>query len=324
MNPHLEEGEGVGRTGASLPLWRVIKNARRYELACLVRALEQAGVPARRISFDSRRLTRGKRQDLANDSPKLAPSLRVVERARVRWVEEEPHVTVYLNAGLFGPRSPLPSYFQRLLKRQDVGSFLGELLHVLDDSLVRARALHGDTARRLKPHAPLDEALNEAVFGTSILSVDWLFRQIFPELGVEVRRGEELLTLGMARVALGAAVLGSCALDGRATVTRRSLDVTLTVTHPRLSSATRRGEGDDGLREPDWTDEVWVRLRNYVLPRLSRFPLALRVRLRMLVGGEQAGVNRARVTEAQVVEARAPLEFTIYAGHPGRTASSSL
>lgn len=302
-----------------MTLEMVVENAWRYELGPLLAALELVGVPFSRVYFDGRPAPARAGQTPLSQ-PRLAPEGRSVLAARVRIAGAEPSVVVHLPGGLLGPLSPLPSYFQRLLGDEVLAESLGALLHVLDDSLFRARARHADRRRSLFPRSALDPLLGEALVNTSPLYVDWLFRQVFPELRVEVVRSELARPVQLDRVLLGSVALGQCALDGHARLSGQALDVILT------TSFDREGGVRESAAEPTGTmaAEVRARLEQLVFPQFQRHPLALRVVLRVLASQTQAKVASSRLGEALMVTARPPFEFTLHAGQVPSPPASAL
>ncbi len=153
----------------------------------MVWALEHAGVPLSRIYFDGRPMPQ---KEGVRSPVRLAPQGRLVVGARLREDTDPACVVIHVTTGLFGAHSPLPSYFQALLQDEVLVESLGDLLHVLDDSLWRARVSNGHARRGLYPMSSIDADLADASVGTDPLYVDWLFRQVFPELRVVVERSE--------------------------------------------------------------------------------------------------------------------------------------
>lgn len=290
-------------------LGSIVRSAHRYELGPLVYALEQAGVTLDRIHFDGRPQpsARGGRHPI-----RLAPEGRLVAAAKL--VPGEPNrVVIHLTQGLFGPRSPLPSYFQQLLSGEVLATTLGELLHVLDDSLWRGRVAFGHARRGLAPRTSTDQALGEATAGTDPLYLDWVFRQVFPELRVSVARGELPRSVRLDSVFLGHVALGQCALSGHTALPSDAVVVTLTSAFDakRGAGEYRAGDGET------WMEEVSLRLRRDVVPLFARQPVALRVVLRVLASQTQSKVTQTRLGEALVADARPPFEFTLFSGMLG-------
>jgi hypothetical protein len=291
-----------GAAGPNMSLELVVENASRYELGPLLAALDAVGVPLSRVYFDGRPMPAESEGPTLNRL-RLAPEGRSVLGARVRWWAGEARVTVHLAGGLWGPMSPLPSYFQTLLAEDVLAESLGTLLHVLDDSLFRARARYADSRRALFPQSSLDPRLGEAVVNTSPSYVDWLFRQVFPELRVQVTRSALPRPIKLDSVLLGRVSLGQCALGGRTNIAGPSLDVVLT---------TSFDERERGART--WAEEVRERLSQLIFPQFERHPLALRVVLRVLSSRTQARIASSRIDQALVVPARPPFEFTLHSG----------
>jgi len=294
-----------------MSLERVVENAARYELGPLLVALAAVGVPLSRVYFDGRPLPAcGDGAVLSR--PRLAPEGRSVLGARIRTGVAGPSVAVHLAGGLWGPASPLPSYFQALLSEEVLAEALGSLLHVLDDSLFRARARYADAKRALFPNTSLDPQLGEAVINTTPLYVDWLFRQVFPELRVSVSRSELQRPVQLERVLLGSVALGQCALDGRTQLPAPSLDVLLTTS---FDEHDEHGE--------TWATEARARLSQRIFPHFGRHPLSLRVVLRVLASRTQARVAASHLGEALVANARPPFEFTLHSGFVSSTEAAS-
>lgn len=288
----------------------ILRRAHRFELGPLVYALEQVDVPLGRIYFDGRPLPneRGHRHPM-----RLAPEGSVVLGATLRPGSVE-SVVIHLSRGLFGPHSPLPSYFQSLLGGEVLAATLGELLYVLDDSLWRSRVAHGHARRALAKTTSIERHLGEATSGTDPLYLDWLFRQVFPELKVDVQRLSLPRAVRLDSVFLGHVALGQCALSGHTALPTDALVVTLTAAFDSKCGASGRMAGE----EDTWSREVGLRLRRDVLPLFERRPLALRVVLRVLASRTQSKVAQTRLGEALVVNARPPFEFTLFEGALGK------
>lgn len=287
-------------------LGSILSRAHRYELGPLVYALEQVGIPLNRIYFDGRPQpnARGAKHPI-----RLAPEGRLVLGAELRHGALD-SVVIYLSQGLFGPSSPLPSYFQSLLRGEVLAATLGELLHVLDDSLWRGRVAVGHARRGLSPRTSTDQYLGEATTGTDPLYLDWVFRQVFPELRVVVTRSELPRAVKLDSVFLGHVALGQCALSGHTALPTDALVVTLTTAFDAKRGAGQYAAGSGET----WMEEVNLRLRRDVFPLFQRQPVSLRVVLRVLASQTQSKVKQTRLGEALVVNARPPFEFTLFTG----------
>lgn len=284
----------------------ILRRAHRFELGPLVYALEQVGIPLDRIYFDGRPLADGR----GNRHPmRLAPAGRVVLGATLR-PGSVASVVIHLSQGLFGPRSPLPSYFQSLLSGEVLAGTLGDLLYVLDDSLWRGRVAHADARRGLANANSAERHLGEATSGTDPLYLDWVFRQVFPELKVDVQRMSLPRAVRLDSVFLGHVTLGQCALSGNTALPTDAVVVTLTAAFDSRCGAEERAEGAGDT----WSREVGLRLRRDIFPLFERRPLSLRVVLRVLASRTQSKVAQTRLGEALVVNARPPFEFTLFQG----------
>lgn len=277
-----------------------------HDLPGLMGELRRLGVGDHQIFFDSRDPDEVSNVH-AGSRIRSGPWGTLVRAVRID-AEPEPRVTIFLNMGLFSAASPLPSYFQRLLGERDVGENLALVLRALDDGLLRARVRA--ECRDFLRGSRWEEHFDEALVGGSPRYVDRLFRRVFPELRVAVGWRRVPRTLGIDRVALGSATLGSCAFDGRGVFLGQGLDVTLTAPYA-LDGATDHGAA---TRRSTWVQEAKSRLGRYVLPRFRRHPVALSVRLRILERASESRIGVARVDEDAVPVAAPPFSVVLYQG----------
>ena len=179
-----------------------------------------------------------------------------------------PRVTITVNVGLASCRSPLPSYFAGLLADMDIGEPLRELLELLDHALIRDRLIGERPERRFG--ASWDQVRRDFLALTGLCSptgLDWLFRHVFPELDVLVRRGTAAHAMPSDGVRIGAARLGGCAFGSRSLVPVRDLHVTL---------RCRESLSPAGV---PWLHEALARLRAQVFPMLVPSRLHMTVAL---------------------------------------------
>jgi hypothetical protein len=179
-----------------------------------------------------------------------------------------PRVIITVNVGLASCRSPLPSYFTALLADMDIGEPLRKLLDVLDHALIRDRLLGERPERMFGPR--WDQVRRDYLALAGLCSpsgVDWLFRHVFPELDVLVRRGTAAHAMPSDGVRIGAARLGGCAFGSRSLVPVRDLHVTL----PCRESLSPAGV--------PWLHEAQARLRERVFPLLGTSRMQLTVAL---------------------------------------------
>lgn len=179
-----------------------------------------------------------------------------------------PRVTITVNVGLASCRSPLPSYFTGLLADMDIGEPLRALLDLLDHALIRDRLLAERPERGFG--ASWEQVRRDFVALAGMCSpsgVDWLFRHVFPELDVLVRRGTAAHAMPSGGVRIGVARLGGCAFGNRSLVPVRDLHVTL---------CCRESLSPAGV---PWLHEAQARLRAQVFPVLGARRVQLTVAL---------------------------------------------
>ena len=163
-------------------------------------------------------------------------------------------VTVTVNLGLLSCRSPLPSYFQHLLRDASYHEPLVELLQIIDRNLLRAR-LRGDRPERIV--GQWDEITSDLLrihSLDSLVGLSWLFRHVFPELPVKVQRTSEQLRVPYASARLGFSELGSACLGAVTRIDVHDFQVTL--------------RSEESLLRPGlpWPSEADRRLRTIVFP----------------------------------------------------------
>jgi len=174
-----------------------------------------------------------------------------------RRPNDQPQVTVTVNLGLLSCRSPLPSYFQHLLRDAAINEPLVELLQILDRNLLRTR-LTCDRPERMVAH--WDEISSDLlrIFSLdSLVGLSWLFRHVFPELPVTVVRTSEHLRVRYAAARLGSSELGSACFGAVTQIDVHDFQVTLRC--------------EDSLAHPGvpWLTEVDRRMRTTVFPALE-------------------------------------------------------
>lgn len=168
-----------------------------------------------------------------------------------------PRVTITVNLGLLSCRSPLPSYFQHLLRDDVIQEPLVELLGIIDRQLLRMRMVCDRPDHLVAPWHEVTADLLRIHGLDSLVGLGWLFRHVFPELASTVERTSEQLRVPSPSARLGSSALGSACLGP---VTR--IDV-----HDFL--VTLRCE--DSLLHPGvpWPHEAERRLRAIVFPALA-------------------------------------------------------
>jgi hypothetical protein len=243
-----------GAEGAELRA-RIRARIRSFDATALLDLLEHLGYSRADIAFR------------AHESSSPQPSLlHDIEFAGDHGLG--PRVTITVNVGLASCRSPLPSYFTGLLADMDIGEPLRELLDLLDHALIRDRLLGERPERGFG--ASWDQVRSDFVALAGLCSpsgVDWLFRHVFPELDVLVRRGAAAHAMPSGGVRIGVARLGGCAFGNRSLVPVRDLHVTL---------RCRESLSPAGV---PWLHEAQARLRAQVFPALGASRVQLTVAL---------------------------------------------
>jgi hypothetical protein len=188
---------------------------------------------------------------------------------RARTGGQTSPVTVTVNLGLLSCRSPLPSYFQHLLRDTALQEPLVELLQIVDRNLLRAR-LTSDRPERIV--GSWDEITSDLVriHGLdSLVGLSWLFRHVFPELATAVERTSDALRVPYASARLGFSALGSACLGASTRIDVHDFQVTLRC--------------DESLLRPGvpWLHEVDRRLRTIVFPALEPVSMNLTIVLEL-------------------------------------------
>lgn len=182
-------------------------------------------------------------------------------------------VVIIVNLGLLSCRSPLPTYFRRFLEDMDTRDPVLELIDVLDRSLLHTR-LTSDRALASWDRVRLD--LVELFGLDSPIGLTWLFRQVFPELGLRVRRIFDDREVPYDGATLGISQLGECSFGDFARVGIHDMEITL-----HCDDAFYRGD-------TPWIHEGDRRLRSSVFPLLDEVCLTLTVVFVLLDHGDGA------------------------------------
>lgn len=178
-------------------------------------------------------------------------------------------VTVTVNLGLLSCRSPLPSYFQHLLRDTTLQEPLVELLQIIDRNLLRARLTCDRPERIVERWDEITSDLVRIHGLDSLVGLSWLFRHVFPELPAVVERTSDELRVPYASARLGSSALGSACLGASTRIDVHDFQVTL-----------RAGES---LVRPGvpWLHEVDRRLRTLVFPALEPVSMNLTIVLEL-------------------------------------------
>lgn len=246
-------GEADGRLAAVEA--EIVRRAREFEVSALLDLLDAIGYPPAQVEF---------RGHLGHrPQPTLIHAIELPPRTGAAHVV--PRVRVIVNLGLLSCRSPLPSYFRRFLADLDSRDAVIELLDLLDRSLLHTRLTTDGCARTLDGWGQAQRDLVRSFGLDAPVGLEWLFRRVFPELGVRVRRVADEHSLPFAGAALGEGKLGECSFGRRTRIGVHELEVTLICPDAHL----------DGERS--WVAEGDRRLRTHVFPLLDEVCLSLTV-----------------------------------------------
>lgn len=148
----------------------------------------------------------------------------------IEFFRDPPRVLVLTNYGLLGGQGPIPSYFFELLSEQRDSS-MTEFLWFFDSALQRQRfaGLYPERDRSIIPDFLEVKHLQLALLQLGApIGMHWLFRLVYPELPVSVRRSIQKRRVRTDGVRMGDAELGSgCAFGGFTQVPVGGIDVRL-------------------------------------------------------------------------------------------------
>lgn len=197
-------------------------------------------------------------------------------------LDDELRVTIMVNVGLLSCRSPLPSYMLRLAQRGVEAYAIIELLDTLDRSLLHTRMTCSRATRSVRAWREAQRNFLDCINLNSVFGLQWLCQQVFPELGVIVRRTgneHELDAIG-ARLD-GLSKLGECSFGSRARVGVQELELLL-ICEDTQYDETR-----------PWILVGKQRLRDYVFPLLDEVCVTLTVSFVLLDRGGRARLSQA-------------------------------
>jgi len=197
--------------------------------------------------------------ELAADAS-LTDASRAVETAAAPGagtIGQPAHVTITVNLGLLSCRSPLPSYFQHLLRDAAFRDPVVELLRLIDRNLLSARLTCDRPERAIAQWREITSDLLRIHGLDSLIGLSWLFRHVFPELPVLVQRTSEQLRVPYAAARLGFSELGGACLGTATRIDVHDFQVTLTSEESQLRPGV------------PWLHEVDRRLRTIVFPALD-------------------------------------------------------
>lgn len=193
---------------------RIRELLHRFDVPALLDALLSMGYREDQIEFMS--------------NPVLTHRAALLED--IEFQRDPPRVLVLTNYGLLGGQGPIPSYFFELLSEQRDSS-MTEFLWYFDNALLRQRfaGLLPERDRAIVPDFTEVKQLQLALLQLGApTGMHWLFRLVYPELPVSVRRSIQKRRVRTSGVQMGEAALGNgCAFGGFTQVPVGGIDVRL-------------------------------------------------------------------------------------------------
>ncbi|WNG58165.1 hypothetical protein F0U59_28025 [Archangium gephyra] len=190
------------------------------------------------------------------------------------------HIIITVNVGLLSAQSPLPSFMMQTMDQLDHDR-LERFIGFFDHQLLREcfAGLYPEREGALLPGWP--EAAKDRLRllrPTCQSTLHWLFRKVFPEPEVSVRRDVRQQKVAAPEMRLGASALGEGgAMGGFASIPTGGMEVKIFCDEPICSSGV------------PWAIEARRRLETELLPLLSETVLMLTV---ILVLRDQEGFLR--------------------------------
>lgn len=265
--PGVQQGEQPEQAQDLARPLRLIDGAQRFDMGALRTALLDAGYPEEKQELRGQ-FTTGLR-------PALVEQIALPQD--YDGDDGGDHAQVTFNLGLCAAQNVLSPELQHQAARS---AWLRDLLAVLEHPLLAQRMAcqYPERDERLVPdYAGLRRGLLLLLRPHTPAGLQWLFRLIYPEFGVQVARdrcGEEVRSPG---VVLCESALGEGALGGEARVPVRGFIVTLFVDE---FLGDRDARGAAAKDQPgDYGSLIWDRLRAQVAPLLAETGLSLTLRL---------------------------------------------
>src|SRR6266542_1182604 len=165
---------------------------------------------------------------------------------------------VTINIGLLGSETPLPSYMQKLIEQSP--ERLVPFFEYCDHTILRSRLRAQWPERDAELGSNWDETrrtTSKLVRLDSPLMAHWLFRRVYPELEVAIRRAPSKRTIPTEPITVGKSAIGDgSALGGVTDILCGGLSATLVSNDAQTSAGT------------PWAEEAARRVRERVLPHL--------------------------------------------------------
>ena len=283
------------RTPLSPPAWveaAIAENLHRFEIVALLDLLRWLGYDDDSTVFRSH-------LSVTRDSG-LVHS--------IEFKDSPKRVVLDVNLGMLSVQSPLPAYLMQLMHQPPDFPFI-HFMRFIDHPLLQARfaAFAPERGAGLgREWERMKEGYLKLMNLRTPASIDWLFRQVFPELQVSVRRTVDTRPMTSAGVELGVAVLGrGTAFGGSALLPTNGIEVRLD------ASDAHTGDGTP------WATAASARVEEEIRPLVQELDLPLSVVLVLhdqetllrLVSGHLLGYEpmaRVQETAREVPIVRAP------------------
>ncbi|WPB82031.1 hypothetical protein KYC5002_23325 [Archangium violaceum] len=244
---------------------RIRERIRGFDVPALLDVLNASGYGDAEIEYRSHRTTVYQSH--------LVHDIQFIHQPRKR-------IIITVNVGLLSAQSPLPSFMMQTMDQLDHDR-LERFIGYFDHQLLREcfAGLYPEREGALLPGWP--EAAKDRLRllrPTCQSTLHWLFRKVFPETELSVRRDVRRQKVAAPEMRLGASALGEGgAMGGFATIPTGGMEVKIFCDEPICSSGV------------PWAIEARRRLDKDLLPLLSETVLMLTV---IIVLREQEGFLR--------------------------------
>lgn len=237
---------------------KIAQNIKKFDLCALLKLLRTLGYQRANVIFEG------------NTNQASYNSL-----CHAIYFDEDPRrARIVVNIGLLGPLSPLPSFFQNLVDREDVDStrfisYLNFFNHRLIDNFIRMTL--PETHENLFSSWKQTQLNYLSLLGFESVSTLWFLMKIcFPDLVVEVKKNPQIIKLQTSSLVLGRDVIGyNSYLGNRFKQTLSSYKITFS-TEDELS--------DVGT---PWPIEINRRLVELIYPILKKTDLHFSIVLKI-------------------------------------------
>jgi len=179
---------------------------------------------------------------------------------------------ITMNMGLLGAQSPLPSYFRKKMEDEETGKgSLADFIGYFDHHLIRDYIcnIYPEINIFFYPHWELTKRRYLHILSLkSIGTLHWLFKKVFPEIGVQVENTVLSSNVQTRPVLLGKTTLGSDAVFGNKT--------SVPINGRRITFYSEEEMTDTQV---PWPREIKNRLINLVFPVLQPMGIDLEILL---------------------------------------------